>query len=400
MPMLAELESSRLNVESKDRSNLFSWRGQFTPQFVDYLLETYANPGDYILDPFCGSGTVLQEAISHRLTALGLEINPAAYAMAKFFCFSKLSQTSRRTIIEHTGDILYLTTSRIAKNIPMRGSSEDYRESISCFIEVAKDMFASTADKNIRLLMLLSLFRAENSKAGNLVATLHRAFKFLSEQLICLPITDNAPTAQLADARSSHNYVNHPVDIIMTSPPYINVFNYHQNYRALLEIFGFDMLKVAHSEIGSNRKHRGNRFLTVIQYCLDIELALNSFSKILAKNGLLIMVLGRESRVRGIAFGNSEIVKRLIDEHGSFSNAETYERVFMNRFGHAIYEDILVTRSNGNSTEGNSARHVATDVLKTHCNEARSDVRANLEEALAKINVVCPSPVFNKADLI
>ena len=33
------LDQTRLDVSEKSRSNLFSWRGQFTPQFVEYLLD-------------------------------------------------------------------------------------------------------------------------------------------------------------------------------------------------------------------------------------------------------------------------------------------------------------------------------------------------------------------------
>ncbi len=56
------------------------------------------------------------------------------------------------------------------------------------------------------------------------------------------------------------------IDFVITSPPYINVFNYHQNYRQSAEILGWDLLKIAKSEIGSNRANRGNRFYTIIQF--------------------------------------------------------------------------------------------------------------------------------------
>ena len=95
--------------------------------------------------------------------------------------------------------------------------------------------------------------------------------------------------------------------------PYINVFNYHQNHRAILEVLGWDMLEVAYSEIGSNRKNRGNRFKTVIQYCLDMELTLKSFWECLENDGLVIFVIGRESNVRKIPFYNGVIVKILLN---------------------------------------------------------------------------------------
>ena len=32
----------RLNIDGKERSNLFPWNGQFSPQLVEVLLETYS----------------------------------------------------------------------------------------------------------------------------------------------------------------------------------------------------------------------------------------------------------------------------------------------------------------------------------------------------------------------
>lgn len=52
-----ELIQDKLDVKNKTRANLFNWRGQFTPQFVDYILENFAQNDDVVVDPFSGSGT-------------------------------------------------------------------------------------------------------------------------------------------------------------------------------------------------------------------------------------------------------------------------------------------------------------------------------------------------------
>lgn len=361
--MLADLESTRLNVENKTRSNLFSWRGQFTPQFVDYLLETYARPGQVVLDPFCGSGTVLQEATSRRLMAVGLEINPAAYAMAKFFSLSALSAGARKALAEGAAGLLRNSLAHLPQDTPLFTESEDYRQRVSNLLRLATELLGGTDDKQTKLLLILSLFRAESSRNGGLASVVSRSFQFVLEQLVQLPRSERTSVASLSDARNAHLHLEEEAHVIITSPPYINVFNYHQNYRALLELIGFDMLKVAHSEMGSNRKHRGNRFLTVIQYSLDIELAIKSFARALVPNGLLIMVLGRESKVRGAAFGNSEIVASLIERSGAFAKPKSHERVFTNRYGQSIYEDILVAQRIGSPDESEQARSVAKTSL-------------------------------------
>jgi len=80
------------------------------------------------------------------------------------------------------------------------------------------------------------------------------------------------------------------VDLVITSPPYINVFNYHQPYRKSIESLNWNVLQVAKSEIGSNRKPRSNRFLTVIQFCLDIAQTLHELARVCRANGGLIFV--------------------------------------------------------------------------------------------------------------
>jgi len=398
--MFAELETARLNVEEKNRSNLFNWRGQFTPQFIDYLLETYARPGQRVLDPFCGSGTVLQEAAAHRLAATGLEINPAAYAMAKFFSFAGLSQNARREVIRDASEVLFVATSELDDGLPLFRGASDGREEAAGLLEVAVEVLARAEDKQTKLLLLLALFRADSGKNGNAVATVTRAFHFLADCLLQLPATAEAPVAALADARNAHLFFAQAADVILTSPPYINVFNYHQNHRALLELVGFDMLQVAQSEIGANRKHRGNRFLTVIQYCLDLEMCLNSFAQALAPDGLLILVLGRESRVRGIPFGNATIAEALLASNSAYSRLPSHERVFVNRFGWEIFEDILIARRTGAPAMSEAARGVATSALQRALGEAEGEVRVNLEEAVRLVESVQASPIFNKTALL
>lgn len=93
-----------------------------------------------------------------------------------------------------------------------------------------------------------------------------------------LPFLQQPIRALLSDARRLP-LPSDSIDFILTSPPYINVFNYHQNYRRSAEMLDWDLLHIARSEIGSNRANRGNRFLTVIQYCLDMCAVVKEISR-------------------------------------------------------------------------------------------------------------------------
>ena len=84
-----------LNIEDKNRSNLFAWRGQYSPQLIEYLLEAYCLADSVVLDPFVGSGTVLLEAARVGLPAFEFEINPSAWSFSKVYEFSNLPPSFR-----------------------------------------------------------------------------------------------------------------------------------------------------------------------------------------------------------------------------------------------------------------------------------------------------------------
>ncbi len=87
-----------LNIDTKQRSNLFPWNGQFSPQLIEVLLRTYAPRNGLVLDPFAGSGTVLYEAGSRGIPVVGSEINPAACKMACIYGLLNVPVAQRKTL--------------------------------------------------------------------------------------------------------------------------------------------------------------------------------------------------------------------------------------------------------------------------------------------------------------
>ena len=100
------LEQDKLNVKEKQRANLFNWRGQFTPQFIDYMLDNFAEEGGVVFDPFSGSGTVLLECVRKNLSCYGFEINPAAYAMSKFYTLCNKTKGARERLAGELREVI------------------------------------------------------------------------------------------------------------------------------------------------------------------------------------------------------------------------------------------------------------------------------------------------------
>src|SRR5690606_31886651 len=70
--------------------------------------------------------------------------------------------------------------------------------------------------------------------------------------------------------------------------------------------------------------------------------ALQEMRRVLRETGKAIIIIGRESQVRKTTFKVGEIVQRLATECVQFDIETQQERVFVNRYGKEIFEEVLV----------------------------------------------------------
>ena len=386
-----KLQPGLLNIEDKNRSNLFAWRGQFSPQLIEYLLDAYCHPGSVVLDPFAGSGTVLYEAAAMSLPAYGFEINPAAWCFSKLYELTNTDREERRQIINELRESLN-------KQFPFILFADDQLDDNVVETKIASIGNLISDRAKILCNALVVLLDVYNNPITN--SLVHGKFHALAELVSRLPYTNQPIKADLQDARKLPLEAG-SVDFVITSPPYINVFNYHQNYRRSVELLGWDLLRVARSEIGSNRANRGNRFLTVIQYCVDMAQAVQELSRVIKENGRAVFIIGHESRVLGAPFYNADILERIARESGLFDVVLRQKRVFLNRFGQEIREDVLNLerrRSTSNQmTPLTLGRTVAREALRTALPVVAHRNRELLKEAIERVNEIEGTPLFDSA---
>jgi len=286
------------------------------------MLDSYSTEQTIVADPFLGSGTVLYECARKSISAVGTEINPSAYYMAKTYELCKFDLRQRLALLHHVEN-------HISDVLNMSNPLDE-------LLSIAKNS-PSTIIRNVVSLLIVLMDLYNNKFASEL---LHDKWDDLRYIISALPYSNERVHAILCDARSMEVKDN-VIDLIITSPPYINVFNYHQKYRRSVEALGYDVLKIAKVEVGANRKNRGNRFLTVIEYCLDMALALKEMIRVSKPNARIILVVGRESNVLANAFCNSELIYELASGVFGLPLILKQQRAFKNKYGQMIYEDIL-----------------------------------------------------------
>ena len=392
------LSRQALNLQEKTRSNIFPWRGQFSPELIENIIEAYCPENSVILDPFCGSGTVLCEAGLYGLEAIGIELNPAAYIFSKTYEIINLSpQEIRVTLISFKRKI------NIAFPEPNILSSDTTDKTLSQnkFYEVlinVRKLLSQVEQILLDVFVILLDIHKKPLTTVNIYVALNKIINAVSH----FPHSENKITALIGDSRSMP-LNNEVVDFIITSPPYINVFNYHQNYRRSAELLGWDILKIAKSEIGSNRANRGNRFLTVIQYCIDMLSTLFELHRVTRENGKMIFVVGYESSVLGVPFYNADIIELLAIKSNLFRQAQRQNRVFKNKFGRLIREDLLhLERNNVDcpvAINFNVAKNVASQALNQGLSIVPKKNREFLIKAIKSVEQVSGIPLYHPSGI-
>lgn len=379
------LDQARLNIAVRSRTSRLPWRGQFAPELIEYLMHSVCRDSRTFMDPFCGSGTVLFEAINRGCSARGSEINPAAWHLAALSRFAGLSSEGKRAILDRVESLAAKAT---LSGHGLFSAGNDIGSPLGFLQDARGDNLLARVFGAIILLGL-----------GNGTDVTHAAVSrgAVSVLQVLREFTESVVSAEchLEDARKM-SVVSDSVDAIITSPPYINVFNYHQNYRFAAELLGWRPLEAARSEIGANRKYRMNRFLTVVQYCLDMSQCIDEMARALRTGAPLIIVLGRTSSVLGASFRNGAIFSKLLALSNSFGPVQSAYRVFTNRYGEQIFEDILIThKERSNATDPEAAREIGLLALLEAKTSVAEKNRRTLDEAVACTKNVPSSPFLN-----
>lgn len=382
-----DIPQAVLDIDRRERANPLPWRGQFSPQLVDAFLDRYWAAGTAILDPFMGSGTVLFESGRVGASAWGVEVNPAALLLARIYTLVNLEPRLRNVLLADLDSRLHdhFGQASLFKSAP--GCAQNLTHLCE---------FRSTLELEEQLTLLDAAITLSDFRGSAEPVDFLKHWTRIHGLVRNLPHSRAPIKAIAADARHIP-LPDDQVDLVITSPPYINVFNYHQQYRRSVEGLGYDVLMSARSEVGSNRKHRQNRFLTVVQYILDLTLAMNEMARVAVNGARLILVVGRESNVLGTPFFNGAIVAEIGSSILGLPVVLRQERVFTNRFGKRIFEDILHFENTGTHGSGPSlaaARDLAVEVLAVAAGRSDPKVHGLIDRARAQIGDIEPSPRF------
>lgn len=305
-----------------------SYHGMFPAKVAHYFIQRYSQPGDVVLDPFSGRGTVPLQARVEGRRVICNDLNPLAYVLSRakadpptweaattFLDGLEVSHRRSRTSDPHvSNDIRMLYHPNTLKQICYlrdyllrRPRTEWSQEELMIAGALAGIMHGSHRRDGTSQYLSISMpntfsmspaYVEKFIREKGLVTVDQDVFERLRDKLARLYLDDTPGTAGRAhwqDAAAllkGRSLKRESVDLIVTSPPYLQVVNYGTANWIRLWLLGLDEVGREH---GAGRKSLNAALDHRHTYSSYREFLLHTFQgvrRVLKPNGVAVFVIG------------------------------------------------------------------------------------------------------------
>ena len=328
-----------------------------TPE--EYILR-YSKVGDMVFDPFVGSGSSLLAATANNRFAVGTDINGIAVLISKF----KLLDIDDNDVEKLNAFLASVRLKMESKSYGLlwhydsinHWFSDSAIEALSCIKNEIHCFFDD--DCKLKLFCSLVLSTIINTVSKQESDTRYAAIekdwithsfvmdKYECKFVQCLEILKNCYRSEeyLEGARVYlHNskkcaevLTSNSVDMIITSPPYPNTYDYYLYHKHRMLWLDEDFKYAMNEEIGSRRefsslkKPKDNFAKDLLEIFLSCDI-------VLKVGGFIVIIIG-DGKIQGKMYDSMANTIKVIDEigwhliHDSYTNLDETSRAFQSSF--------------------------------------------------------------------
>lgn len=342
------------------------YQGKLSPSRARELILALSNVGDLVVDPFCGSGTVLLEAWSLGRRALGVDLNPYAVAVASAKLAPPVSSRAAVEGIDRIEQLVLNSQLRVdLRSVPFWVREFYHRETareavawssilrtenehflFGCFLNLLHHQrpgFLSFPAAHVTPHLRSSLFPKRTFPELYEYRQVRSRLQKKVERTLKhgIPMAESiSRNAEIGDAASAR-LDSVEIDCIVTSPPYMSELDYGRDNRIRLWFCGHDDWRTVDSQVSLGR----SAFMSLMERCL------NRWEANLVPGGHIALVLGDSRRSGSSRVDVPKLVRELVAEKSkalqlidlSVSEIPSISRAVRNRKG-TISESTLIYR--------------------------------------------------------
>ncbi len=352
---------------------LHSYPAMMAPPVARRLIGELTNRGDTVLDPFCGSGTVLAEAVMLGRNAIGYDINPLALLVAKVkttpinpeslvAALESVERIAEAIIPEYVvlpefSNIQFWFKAEVITELARLKSAiehiqnEDIRRFFNLVFARTVRQVSNTKGKEFKLV------RMPPEKLETFNPKVFFTFKMISLECIKLmgDLYNNIENMPILVEIHHHDSrtilpVEGLVDLMLTSPPYGDsrtTVAYGQFSRLALQWlgmwekdvdreglggkpFGYDIgFPLIRQAITKIRNIDEKRSKDVESFYFDLFKCIRNIARIIRLKGYAVFVIANR-KVKGVILPNDQIIVEMLNPFG-FSHMGTLHREIPNK---------------------------------------------------------------------
>lgn len=347
----------------KVRDSIHPFPARMAPEVISSTIDRL-DSADLLLDPMCGSGSVVRQAALAGVAAMGRDIDPLAVLMSQSWAdpppihrflheASLLIRGATERLV--SGDVIPSWHDDATKKYVdfWFGDAQRFQlGALACEIEALSESAASTSLKVALSRTIItkehgaSLSRDASRSRPHRVRTtstfdvlrgFERSVATMSRRL--LPNDIRAPArVRREDGRNLESVDSGAVDCVITSPPYLNAIDYMRGHRLALVWLGHsvaDVGRIRAASVGAERVISGipvtdlqyvsdaqeqgmsARHLGWLQrYATDSARIVSELNRVCKPERATVVLVVGNSTIRGVYVDNAQLYVQLLSDAG------------------------------------------------------------------------------------